>query len=96
MTTELMEAIISSYNDDTDESNELISKIALFLYHNTTDDQLQLACVKVMTDLERCVTCGDKLVEYPYREWHSEIGQDELRFDTICLRCDRKNMEDLI
>lgn len=83
MTTEILEPIISAYSDDED----LLSTVLFFLYHTSNDDKLRANIEKVMTEIQRCIECGDKMIEWHWQEYHSELGEYEDCSIMDCLRC---------
>ena len=68
MSFEILEAIRDTYNDGTEDSNELIAKCAYFLYHTCNDETLRHDCVEIMNDTHYCLSCGNKMIFYEWEE----------------------------
>ena len=86
MSIEILDAICDAYNDDKD----LVVKCLFYLYHNSTDDKLNRQIVDIMSEMGYCITCGDKLTTYEYKETHTELdyNNEEIMSAEICRHCD--------
>lgn len=93
MSFEILDAIRDCFNDNNDESNELIATVCHYLYHTTVDDKMKQGCVEIMNDLEYCITCNTKLISYPYQEYHGEINEYENLCAVVCPICDKSDIE---
>ena len=91
---EIIEAV-KDYYDGTDEGEELVVAICNYLYRTSTDDKMQEGCMKVLTDLNYCVTCGNKLQSYHYKEYHEEVDAYETMFSLLCPLCDRDEIMEM-
>lgn len=89
MSFEVLDAIRDCFNDNTDESNELIATICHYLYHTTTDDRMKQGCVEIMNDLQYCIQCGSKMAYYEWSEPHTELDvtEYEIMGTWDCPRC---------
>lgn len=73
MRTEVLEALEEYYKDD-------IEILVDCLRYLGEDDKVD--------DLGYCAVCGSKLIEYSFREYHSEVDAYENLCELCCPNCD--------
>lgn len=92
MIYELLEALVEQY-----ESNdiEILAEILHWLYHNTTNYQLQNAITDYMDEYGYCVECGEKLVLYEGSETHTELDGNPIEHYSLlmCPKCDSEEIK---
>ena len=93
MSVAVLDSICESYKSDKD----LIATILHYLYKTSTDVKMHSQIHDVMTDMNYCIECGEKLISYEWKEVHDELEGNpyEYRYATFCHKCDKWEIEDL-
>lgn len=85
--------IIDIICDDWSDDEELVMNALYYIYHTSTDSKMKSQIVDIFNDYKYCLTCGNKLQYYEYKESHTELYPVE--YETIgvyeCPCCGRKN-----
>ena len=92
MSSELLECVMEYYRDeiDNEETKELVVAILRYLYSKTTDKKLRVQIDDIICSMGYCLTCGNKLRDYTYEEYHNETSPPSVEYltETICPNCD--------
>ena len=83
--------IISVLEEDFSDDEELIKDMLFYLYHTTTDDNMQSQIVDWFNSNGYCIECGTKLITYTWDEIHTELEYDnrEPMLAQFCPICDK-------
>lgn len=81
MRLEIIEAVTEYYKEDEDILTGCLAYLSNVPFFGVyTDDELE--------SRGRCKSCGTKLIEYTYQEYHSEVDAYEDRCELVCPECD--------
>ena len=101
MSSELLDCVMEYFKQDngdyTEDDREAIASILHYLYHNTTNSNLQNQIRNIMSeDLKYCVDCGSKLKLYTWQEVHTEVPPPNIETfsDYFCPECDIGTIND--
>ena len=83
MKVEILEAITDYFKDDEDTMAD-----CLIYLSEITPSNFSYSCIDELVKRNRCTHCGMKLVEYCYKEYHSEVNAYEDICELICPGCD--------
>lgn len=89
MAFETVEAITEYFNDDSEESRELVKDILFYLYHTTTDTKLMSNIEDWFEEEQYCLVCGGRMALSSYQEYREGFGGCyETIYETFCENCD--------
>lgn len=93
MSDEVLDAILDVYKDD----KELVISCLMFLYYTTTNEKLQSNIVEILSDMNYCIECGSKMINYEWEEAHDELeGSYKEEFSaSFCPNCDHSEIKNL-
>lgn len=93
MSTEILDTLCEAYKDD----KELVVSCLMFLYYSTTDEKLQSNIVQILSDMNYCIECGSKMINYSWEETHDELdGCPKEEFSvSLCPNCDYLEIKNL-
>lgn len=83
---EILDVICEEYSDDKD----LVAQILLYLYNTSRDDKMTSNICDIMSAMDYCLQCGDKMATFEWDELHTELEYDNVEkfSQTLCEVCD--------
>ena len=74
-----------------------IGTICDFAYYTTTNEKLQSNIVEILSDMNYCIECGSKMINYEWEEAHDELdGSPKEEFSaSFCPNCDHSEIKNL-
>lgn len=92
MSNEIMECIIGTYDDGTQEGKELTRDCLFWLFHNTDNSKVCSLIQKWFDDEVNnyCIDCGSKMETFRIEETHTELDGNpiEYLYESKCPVCD--------